>query len=125
MEKYQISVDGTVIDCDKLAFDYPQTDSESSGATDANVMIRDVLPERMKLVCGFERIDEVKAATLLQIRAKVECSVNFYDLRTRTRVTRKMYPVADEIQVGYMLNGTFYCEPFELRFIQTVPDGVS
>lgn len=120
--KNQIMVNGKVIDCDGMGWEYPQTDSEASGATDENVMIRDVLPERMKLVCTFQFMDEVKAAELLRIRALTECDVNFYDLRSRSRVTRKMYPVADEIRAHMLIDGTFYVEPFELRFIQTVPD---
>lgn len=123
-EKFEIIVDGQTIACDGLSWDYPQTDGESSGATDENVMIRDVLPERMKLACTFQYVDEAKAAQLLRIRALAECNVNFYDLRTRGRVTRKMYPVSDEITAHMLLDGTFYCEPFELRFIQMVPDGV-
>lgn len=120
--KYEIVVDGETIACDGLSWEYPQTDSEASGATDENVMIRDVLPERMKLYCQFEYVDEAKAARLLKIRQKTECSVNFYDLRNRAFITRKMYPVADTIKAKMLADGTFYCEPFELRFIQTIPD---
>ena len=121
--KYEIVVDGETVACDGLSWEYPQTDSEASGATDENVMIRDVLPERMKLTCNFEYINEEKAARLLKIRAKTECSVQFFDLRTRAFVTRQMYPVADAIKAHMLTNGTFYVEPFELRFIQTIPDG--
>lgn len=120
--KYEIIVNGQTIAVDGMSWEYPQTDSESSGATEENVMIRDVLPERMKLVCNFEIMDEVKASQLLQIRALTECAVNFYDLRSRSRVTRQMYPVADEIKAHMLIDGTFYVEPFELRFIQTIPD---
>ena len=119
--KYEIIVDGQTIAVDGLGWSYPQTDSESSGATDENVMIRDVLPERMKIVCTFEYMDEDKAAQVLQIRALTECTVDFYDLRSKGRRTLQMYPVADEIKAHMLINGTFYVEPFELRFIQTVP----
>lgn len=119
--KYEIVVDGQTIAVDGMSWEYPQTDSESSGATDANVMIRDVLPERMKLVCRFEYMDEVKASKVLQIRALTECTVNFYDLRSRARRTLQMYPVSDEVKAYMLIDGTFYVEPFELRFIQTIP----
>lgn len=119
--KYEIVVDGQTIAVDGMSWEYPQTDSESSGATDANIMIRDVLPERMKLVCKFEYMDEVKASKVLQIRALTECTVNFYDLRSRARRTLQMYPVSDEVKAYMLIDGTFYVEPFELRFIQTVP----
>lgn len=119
--KYEIVVDGQTIAVDGMSWEYPQTDGESSGATDANIMIRDVLPERMKLVCKFEYMDEVKASKVLQIRALTECTVNFYDLRSRARRTLQMYPVSDEVKAYMLIDGTFYVEPFELRFIQTVP----
>lgn len=120
--KYEIEVDGVTLAVDGIGWEYPQTDSEASGATEENVMIRDVLPERMKLVCEFKNIDEAKAAQVMRIRAKTECSVNFYDLRAQARVTRRMYPVSDEIKALMLIDGTFYVAPFELRFIQTVPD---
>ena len=119
--KSEIIVNGQTISVDGLSWEYPQTDSESSGATDGNVMIRDVLPERMKISCNFQFMDEAKAAQILQIRALTECTVDFYDLRSRGRRTLQMYPVADEIKAHMLIDGTFYVEPFELRFIQTVP----
>ena len=119
--KSEIIVNGQTISVDGLSWEYPQTDSESSGATDGNVMIRDVLPERMKIACAFQFMDEAKAAQILQIRALTECTVDFYDLRSRGRRTLQMYPVADEIKSHMLIDGTFYVEPFELRFIQTVP----
>lgn len=119
--KHEIIVNGQTIAVDGISWEYPQTDSESSGATDANVMIRDVLPERMKIACTFQYMDEAKAAQVLQIRALTECTVDFYDLRSRGRRTLQMYPVSDEIKAHMLTNGTFYMEPFELRFIQTVP----
>lgn len=119
--KHEIIVNGQTIAVDGISWEYPQTDSESSGATDANVMIRDVLPERMKIACTFQYMDEAKAAQVLQIRALTECEVDFYDLRSRGRRKLQMYPVADDIKAHMLINGTFYVEPFELRFIQTVP----
>lgn len=32
-----------------MSWEYPQTDGDGSGATDENVMIREVLPERDKI----------------------------------------------------------------------------
>ena len=119
--KTEIIVDGQTISVDGLSWEYPQTDSESSGATDANIMIRDVLPERMKIACTFQYMDEEKAAQILKIRALTECTVDFYDLRSRGRRSLRMYPVADEIKAHILIDGTFYVEPFEMRFVQTVP----
>lgn len=50
-------INGSItLTADGMGWEYPQTDSEGSGATDENLMIREVLPERDKLILTFERI---------------------------------------------------------------------
>ena len=50
MEKYEVQINGkTKLKADQMSWEYPQTDGDGSGATDENVMIRDVLPERDKI----------------------------------------------------------------------------
>lgn len=48
--------------------------------------------------------------------------VEFFDLRDQERVTRKMYIVCDKVNAKILNNGKFYCEDFEIRFIQMIPD---
>lgn len=123
MKKYEVLVNGNItLTADGMGWDYPQTDGEGSGATDENVMFREVLPERDKITLKFDKgTTEAEVRTILQVRALEECTVNYYDLRTGGRVTRQMYPVSDEIKAAYLINDEFVVEPFELRFIQTVP----
>lgn len=106
-----------------MGWDYPQTDSESSGATDENVMYRDVLPRRMKFIVKFEKPDEVLASKILLMRKKESCLVNFWDLETRTRVERTMYPASDAVNALMVSsNNDFVCEDIEIRFTQMIPD---
>lgn len=111
------------LEADGMGWEYPQTDGEGSGATDENVMIREVLPERDKITLRFEKgTSEEKVRQILKVRKMSECEVEFYDLREGDRLTKKMYPVSDEIKAAYLINNEFVVEPFELRFVQTVPN---
>lgn len=111
---------------DGIWWDYPQTDAESSGATDENVFFRDVLPRRMKFGGTFQVPNEEMASKVLKMRKKESCEVNFWDLETRTRVTRTMYPTCDAVKAQVLFNddGTeeFVCEDIEVRFTQMIPD---
>lgn len=123
-DKYRVVINNSItLHPDGMGWDYPQTDSEGSGATDENVMYREVLPERDKITLSFSSgTAEATVQTILGVRALVSCTVNFWDLRTGTRVTKTMYPVSDEIKAKSLVNGDFIVEPFELRFIQTIPN---
>lgn len=111
------------LEADGIGWEYPQTDGEGSGATDENVMIREVLPERDKITLRFEKgTSEEKIREILTVRKMKECEVEFYDLREGNRLTKKMYPVSDEIKAAYLINDEFVAEAFELRFVQTVPN---
>ncbi len=113
----------TELEADGMGWEYPQTDGEGSGATDENVMIREVLPERDKITLRFEKdTSEDKVRQILKVRAMDECEVEFYDLRAGDRLKKKMYPSSDEIKAAYLINDEFVVEPFELRFIQTIPN---
>ena len=124
MQKYEVVINGNItLVADGMSWEYPQTDGAGSGATDENVMIREVLPERDKISLRFEKgKTEAEIRQILAVRSLDECTVNFYDLRSGTRLTKTMYPVADTINAHMLVNGEFVCEPFELRFIQTIPN---
>ena len=124
MQKYEVVINGNItLVADGIGWEYPQTDGEGSGATDENVMFREVLPERDKITLRFEKgKTEAEIRTILAVRALDECTVNFYDLRAGKRLTKTMYPVADAIKAHMLVNGEFVCDSFELRFIQTIPN---
>ncbi|MGN0548042.1 MAG: hypothetical protein ACI4IM_00420 [Acutalibacteraceae bacterium] len=124
MEKYEVMINGSIIlKADQMSWEYPQTDGEGSGATDENIMIREVLPERDKISLSFngEGMTEADIRTVLAVRKMDSCTVNYYDLRSGARVTRTMYPVSDAIKTKALIDGNFIVESFELRFIQTIP----
>ena len=124
MEKYEVMINGSIIlKADQMSWEYPQTDGEGSGATDENIMIREVLPERDKISLSFngEGMTEADIRKVLTIRKMDSCTVNYYDLRSGSRVTRTMYPVSDAIKTKALIDGNFIVESFELRFIQTIP----
>lgn len=124
MEKYEVMINSSIIlKADQMSWEYPQTDDEGSGATDENIMIREVLPERDKISLSFngEGMTEADIRKVLTVRKMDSCTVNYYDLQSGARVTRTMYPVSDAIKTKALIDGNFIVESFELRFIQTIP----
>ena len=124
MEKYEVLINNSITQkADQMSWEYPQTDGEGSGATDENIMIREVLPERDKISLSFngEGMTEADIRKVLTVRKMDSCTVNYYDLWSGARVTRTMYPVSDAIKTKALIDGNFIVEPFELRFIQTIP----
>lgn len=123
-QKYEVIINNSItLTADGMSWEYPQTDGEGSGATDENMMYREVLPERDKISLSFSQDKtEEEIRQILAVRAMDECDVNFYDLRAGKRLDKKMYPVSDAIKAKALINGEFIVEPFELRFIQTVPN---
>lgn len=117
-------INGSIIlKADQMSWEYPQTDGEGSGATDENIMIREVLPERDKISLSFfgEGMTEADIRKVLTVRKMESCTVNYYDLWSGSRVTRTMYPVSDAIKTKALIDGNLIVESFELRFIQTIP----
>lgn len=127
-KKYEAAVSygskTVTLKADHIGWEYPQTDGEGSGATDENYMIREILPERDKITLYFAgKMPETEVRKILEVRSLDECSVNFYDLRAGARLTKRMYPVCDEIIAETSdENGVLYVNPFNLRFVQTRPN---
>lgn len=120
MKKYQVKFDGIILTFDSDMFwDYPQDDTEESGANQNNDLTREVLPERMKLGGTCLYADEITMSTLLKARAKHSGTLEFYDIRKRDWRTITAYPVSDETRASYINDdGNYVFENFELRFVQ-------
>lgn len=71
--KHKIKVDDVEYAADGIWWEYPQTDGEGTGASDENVMYRDVLPERMKFGIKIISPSEERIATLLTMCKKKGC----------------------------------------------------
>ena len=124
--KYDFSItqDGVtkIFHAQSVAYSYPQTDGDGAGATDENVMFLDPLPERMTFIAKYESPEEQETALLLQMAKKRTGEIRFFDFREQDFVRKICYIVAENITPSYLLNGEFVCDPFEISFIQQIPD---
>lgn len=116
MEKYQVKVNNTTINCDHIGFEYSQLDSESSGRSEDGTMYRDVIGMTNKIYCGFDYKQGSELSTLLKLSDLTSATVTYIDPK-EGQVTRNMYVVCDKIEV-LLLNNVYVAEPFEMRFIQ-------
>lgn len=116
MEKHQIKVNNTTINCDHLGFEYSQLDSEASGRSEDGTMYRDVIGMTNKIYCGFDYKQGSELSTLLNLTDIESASVTYIDPKDG-EVTRNMYVVCDKIEI-LLINGEYVAEPFEMRFIQ-------
>lgn len=116
MERYQIKVNNTLINCDHLGFEYSQLDSESSGRAEDGTMYRDVIGMTNKVYAGFDYKQGGELSTLLKLADLTSASVTYNDPK-EGQVTRNMYIVCDKIEIN-LINGEYVAEPFEMRFIQ-------
>ena len=116
MEKYQIKVNNTLINCDHLGFEYSSLDSESSGRSEDGTMYRDVIGMTNKVYAGFDYKQGNELSTLLALADLTSASVTYINPKNG-EVTKNMYIVCDKIEVD-LLNGVYVARPFEMRFIQ-------
>lgn len=128
--KHEIVVNGNVlIQVDKLSFEYSQQDSEASGNSEDGTMYRDVIGLKNKIYCRFEDPELRTGANLdnlLYLISLSSMNVNYWDRRSKTRVTKSMYFVTDKIELNPCeINDDYIAEPFEARFIQMTIDHVS
>ena len=116
MEKYQVKVNSTIINCDHLGFEYSQLDSESSGRSEDGTMFRDVIGMTNKVYAGFDYKQGSELSTLLNLADLTSASITYNDPK-EGEVTKNMYITCDKINV-LLINGVYVAEPFEMRFIQ-------
>lgn len=126
MDKYEIQVDGITYIVDDIGFEYSQQDGDSAGRSDDGTMYRDVVGLINKVSCDFKDSDKWNGATLsnlLKLIKKTSCSFNYFDPMENQRVTKRMYVVSDPIKV-YLIDGVYYAQPFQIRFIQMDVDTI-
>ena len=116
MERYQIKVNNTTVNCDDLGFEYSQLDSEASGRAEDGTMYRDVIGMTNKVYAKFNYKKGTELSNLLKLSDLESASVT-YICPKDGQVTRNMYVVCDKIDV-LLLNGEYVAKPFEIRFIQ-------
>ena len=116
MEKYQIKVNNTTINCDHLSFEYSQLDSEGSGRSENGTMFRDVIGMTNKVYAKFDYKQGNELSSLLKLSDLTSASVTYIDPKDG-QVTRNMYITCDKIEI-LLLDGVYVAQPFEMRFIQ-------
>lgn len=105
-----------------VGYSYPQTDGDGAGATDENVMYLDTLPERMTFIAKYEHPEEEETAKLLRMIKKRTGEIRFFDFREQKFVSKICYIVAENVTPTFLIDGEFICDPFEVNFIQQIPD---
>lgn len=120
MEKYQIKVNNTILNCDELGFEYSQLDSESSGRSEDGTMHRDVIGVQRKIYAKFSYVRGQTLSNILNIADLKSANVTFYDPKDGL-LTKKMYMTCEQINV-LLQDGTYVAKPFEMHFIQMVLD---
>lgn len=120
MEKYQIKVNNTTLNCDSLGFEYSQLDSESSGRSEDGTMHRDVIGTQRKIYATFNYVSGSTLTNILNLADVTSASVTFYDPKDGL-LTKQMYITCDKINV-LLQDGVYIAEPFEMRFIQMALD---
>ena len=123
MEKYQVKVGNTILNCDHIGFEYSQQDSESTGRSEDLTMYRDVLGLINKVSCGFDYKQGSELSTLLNIVKHTKSTSFTYVDPVDGEVTKNMYVTSDAVKV-MLINGEYVAEPFEMRFIQMDGDEV-
>lgn len=106
----------------RVGYRYPQTDGDGAGATDENVMFLDPLPERMTFIAKYDNPKEVETSKLLKMAKNRTGTIRFFDFREQVFVSKVCYIVAENIEPEFLLDGEFVCNPFEIEFIQQIPD---
>lgn len=129
-KKNEIIINNTiVITVDGLSYEYAQQDSEASGNSEDGTMYRDVIGLKNKIYCQLSDPENCSGSNLDDILSLLDYSsmnVNYYDKRSKARVTKYMYFVSDNIKLNpSKLNNDYMAEPFEIRFIQMSIDSVN
>lgn len=129
-QKNEVIINGTmVIQFDLISYEYAQQDSEASGNSEDGTMYRDVIGLKNKIYLQFDD-PELRSGTnldnILSLMNESSMTVNYYDKRKKTRISKLMYFVVDKIKsLPATIDGDFIVEPFEGRFIEMTIDPVS
>lgn len=130
-QKNEVIINGTtVITFDLISYEYAQQDSEASGNSEDGTMYRDVIGLKNKIYLKFDD-PELRSGTnldnILDLLNESSMTVNYYDKKKKTRVSKLMYFVCDKIksQPTTVDDDAFIAEPFEGRFIEMTIDPVS
>lgn len=117
MKKNEFKVNGTVYSADDIGWEYSLQEGDNAGRSDDGTMYHDVIGMIKKVYFDFKDFrDETKTAELINLLEETDCNLTYYDLKAKDFITKKMYVAGDKI-TAKLVDGVFYVEPFQIRFI--------
>ena len=124
MKKSEFKADGLTFLADDIGWEYAQQDGEMSGRSDDGTMYRDIVGLANKVYYDFKDFrGEEEVSNILKLLEKTSCTLEYYDLKERSFLSKNMYVVGDKVQAK-MVGDELTCEPFQIRFIQMDVDEV-
>lgn len=121
LRRNEITVDGIIFETDGISFEYSQLDGDNAGRSDDGGMTRDVLGMTNKVYCLFNSRDKwygQQLSALLKLTEKTECTLNYFDPKEYSRITKDMYVVSDKCECTLIDDETYLKNDVEIRFIQ-------
>lgn len=117
MEKKHFKINDKVYTADNIVWEYSMQEGEQAGRTDDGSMWHDVIGMLSKVYYDFmDYKDEDGVSELINLIGESDVNVTYYDLKSKSFVTRSMYITGDKI-TAKLINGSFVIEPFQIRLI--------
>lgn len=117
MEKKHFKINDKVYTADNIAWEYSMQEGEQAGRTDDGSMWHDVIGMLSKVYYDFmDYKDEDGVSELINLIGESDVNVTYYDLKSKSFVTRSMYITGDKI-TAKLINDSFVIEPFQIRLI--------
>ena len=124
MKKNEFKVNGTIFSADGVSYEYAQLDGDDAGRSENGTMYRDVIGLTNKVSYDFmdyRNLDGI--SKILKLLEKTECTLEYFDLKEKTFITKRMYVVGDAVKMA-IVDDEITAEPFQIRFIQMDVDNV-
>lgn len=117
MEKKHFKINDKIYTADNIAWEYSMQEGEQAGRTDDGSMWHDVIGMLSKVYYDFmDYKDEDGVSELINLIGESDVNVTYYDLKSKSFVTRSVYITGDKI-TAKLINGSFVIEPFQIRLI--------
>ena len=124
MKKNEFKVNGTIFSADGVSYEYAQLDGDDAGRSENGTMYRDVIGLTNKVSYDFmdyRNLDGI--SKILKLLEKTECTLEYFDLKEKPFITKRMYVVGDAVKMA-IVDDEITAEPFQIRFIQMDVDNV-
>jgi hypothetical protein len=117
MEKKQFKINDKIYTADDIGWEYAMQEGEKAGRSDDGSMWHDEIGMLNKVYYDFKDYkDEDGVSELINLIGKSDVDVTFYDLKTKSYITKSMYVTGDKI-TAVLINDVFMAKPFQIRII--------